>query len=42
MLCQIITQIFSDLAYIEVGGRVLLMSCVGTVSEFRIGDFITS
>lgn len=42
VLCKIITQVFSDLAYIEVGGRVLLMSCVGTVNEFGVGDLITS
>lgn len=42
VLCQIITWIFSDLAYIEVGGSILLMSCVGTVNEFGVGDLITS
>lgn len=42
VLCQIITQILSDLAYVEVGGGVLLMSCVGAVNEFGVGDLITS
>lgn len=42
MLCQIVTQIFSDLASIEVGGGVLLMSCVRAVNESGVGDPITS
>lgn len=42
VLCQVVTQIFSDLASIEVGGRVLLMSCVRTVNESGVGDLITS